>query len=199
MITLGFSGIGSIVQNRHLPEALKNPSFSVRGFCSHNFEKAARLAYLHGASAYCTLDSMLLDPMISAVVISTPNCFHAPESIAAMKAGKDVLCEKPMAITCQQGEKMIETAHQTGRVLMIAHNLRLEPAIQTARRYLDSGILGKVLSFSASTGNEGPDFNASRPPEDIWFFSQALAGGGVGIEKESCKSTVTRSMLSASH
>lgn len=90
---------------------------------------------------------MLDDPKIDAVSVLTPNFTHTEISIAALRAGKHVLCEKPMVITLIDCEKMTETARQTGKKLMIGQNQRLAAAHIKAKTLLDSGAIGDVITF----------------------------------------------------
>jgi predicted dehydrogenase len=77
---------------------------------------------------------MLTDPMINAVSVCTANAFHVDNAAAELRAGKHVLCEKPMAITMQDCEKMAQEAAQAGKILMIGQNQRLVRAQERATR-----------------------------------------------------------------
>lgn len=105
------------------------------------------MAARYGGKAYDSYQALLADPEIDAVSVLTPNFTHAEISIAALKAGKHVLCEKPMAVTLADCEAMAETARQTGKKLMIGQNQRLTPAHRKARELLQSGAIGDVISF----------------------------------------------------
>ena len=93
-----------------------------------NLQRAQELADQYGTKAYGSYQELLADPQIEAVSVLTPNFTHAEITIAALKAGKHVLCEKPMAVTLQDCEAMVQTAEQTGKKLMIGQNQRLTPA-----------------------------------------------------------------------
>lgn len=88
---------------------------------------------------------ILADPSIHAVHVLTPNALHAPMSIAALEAGKAVLCEKPMATTPEESRQMLEVAEKTGLPNCIQHNLRYYPVVQHIRQLIASGELGDVL------------------------------------------------------
>ena len=85
------------------------------------------------------------DSTIDAVHVLTPNALHAPMSIAAMKAGRAVLCEKPVAITSAEAAEMVKVAEQTGVANAVNHNLRYYPVVQHIRQMIAAGELGDVL------------------------------------------------------
>jgi predicted dehydrogenase len=88
---------------------------------------------------------ILADPEIEAVHVCTPNALHAPVSIAAMQAGKHVLCEKPLAMSAAEARQMLEVARQTGVVHCVNHNLRYYPVLQHVRQMIARGDLGEIL------------------------------------------------------
>lgn len=173
---IAFIGTGSIVQGRHLPEALREPGVEIAGFYDSKYSLAQELCAKYGGRAYESFEEMLGDEKADAALIAVPNCFHAPMSISALKAGKHVLCEKPMALNLRDAEEMLQTARDAKRVLMIAHNLHLEPAFKKAKEHLLSGKLGRVLTFYSCIGNEGPEGESKHTP---WFFRSELAGYGI--------------------
>jgi len=88
---------------------------------------------------------LLADPEIEAVHVCTPNALHAPVSIAAMEAGKHVLCEKPLAMSAAEAQQMLEVARRTGVVHCVNHNLRYYPVLQHVRQMIARGDLGEIL------------------------------------------------------
>src|SRR5581483_1518896 len=88
-------------------------------------------------------------PEIDIVDISTPNDSHAEIAIAAAKAGKHVICEKPLAMTVKEAEAMLAAAKKAGVVHMICHNYRRIPAIALAKRMIDEGALGRICHYHA--------------------------------------------------
>jgi predicted dehydrogenase len=123
---------------------------------------------------------------LHAVIVCATNTTHAEMTIAALRAGKHVMCEKPMATTLQEARDMIQTSEETGKFLMIAHNQRLAPACVKAREILQSGKLGKVLTFQTVFGHPGCEFWAI-DKGDTWFFNKKITAMGVmgdlGIHK----------------
>ncbi|MCC6861716.1 MAG: Gfo/Idh/MocA family oxidoreductase [Bryobacterales bacterium] len=89
--------------------------------------------------------ALLADPGIEAVHVCTPNAMHFPMAMAAMAAGKHVLCEKPLAISVEEGRKLVETATEKKLANCTNHNLRSYPMVQQVRRMIEAGDLGEVL------------------------------------------------------
>ena len=106
MFGIGIIGCGKIAQVRHLPEYEQNPGARIAGLYDLNQERAQALAAQYGAKAYESYEALLADPAIDAVSICAANTAHAELTIAALRAGKHVLCEKPMATTLADCEAM---------------------------------------------------------------------------------------------
>lgn len=187
MIGIGIIGCGKISQIRHIPEYLDNPEARIVACCDNNQERAAEIAARLGAKAYSSVDGLLSDPEVSAVSVCVANNAHCEVTVKALKAGKDVLCEKPMATTIEDCELMVRTARECGRKLMIGQNQRLAEAHAKARELIESGTIGKVLSFRTSFGHSGPESWSVDPGRNTWFFDRKVAVMGVmadlGIHK----------------
>ena len=130
---------------------------------------------------------MLADPAIDAVSVCVANNAHASISIAALKAGKHVLCEKPMATTLKECEDMVVAAKESGKFLMIGQNQRLTRAHQKARELVEQGVLGEIISFRTTFGHGGPETWSVDPGKNTWFFDKNKAAMGamadLGIHK----------------
>jgi len=187
MIGVGIIGCGKISQVRHIPEYADNPNVSIRGFFDQNKERAKELAQKYGAKAFDTLEELLADKSISAVSVCVANNAHCAVTVQALKAGKDVLCEKPMAVTIEQCQEMVDVAKQCGRKLMIGQNQRLADAHVKAKELIAAGEIGKVLTFRTSFGHSGPENWSVDPGKNTWFFDRKQAVMGVmadlGIHK----------------
>ncbi len=177
-VRYGIIGAGAIAQRRHMPEAHQNPRSSVAAIADVNRQRAEMLAQKYGAVPYTDHRRMLKEADIDAVVVCVPNALHAKLSIEAMQAGRHVLCEKPMATTRAEAKRMMATAKQTKRKLMIALNQRLMPPHVKAKQILDSGVLGRVLSFRTSFKHGGPEA-WSVDGKSSWFFDAKAAVMGV--------------------
>lgn len=186
-IRVGIIGCGKIAQVRHIPEYLANPNAEICGFYDINLARAEELARKYGAKAYPTYEALLADPSIDAVSVCAANHVHAEISIAALKAGKHVLCEKPMAISLEECEAMVAAARESGKYLMIGQNQRLAKAHIKARELIAQGAIGKVLTFRTIFGHGGPETWSIDPGKNVWFFDKTKAAMGamadLGIHK----------------
>lgn len=186
-VKVGIIGCGKIAQVRHIPEYVSNPDVCLYGLFDINMERAAELAEKYGCKAYASYEDLLADPEIDAVSVCVANNAHAEISIAAMKAGKHVLCEKPMAVTLEECEEMVKTAKETGKYLMIGQNQRLAKAHRKAKQLIAEGAIGKVLTFRTIFGHGGPETWSVDPGKNTWFFDKSKAAMGamadLGIHK----------------
>ncbi|UUZ83338.1 Gfo/Idh/MocA family oxidoreductase [Paenibacillus sp. P26] len=179
-------GCGAIAQRRHIPEYAANPNVELIAFCDPVTERAEKMAETYGGNSYASYEELLKNEKPDAVSVCTPNYLHAPVTIAAAKAGAHVLVEKPMAGSEEEGLKMIEAAREAGVFLMVGHNQRLMPPHVKAKEILDSGRLGRVLTFRTSFGHAGPE-GWSVDGRGNWFFrkEEAIMGamGDLGVHK----------------
>lgn len=187
MIKAGVAGCGSIAVYRHIPEYLANPDAKLIGVFDIVYDRAEAVARQYGVKAFRSYEEMLEDPEIEAVSICTANQFHAEMAIAALKAGKNVLCEKPMATSVEDAQKMIQAAKEAGRTLMVGHNQRLNPIHIRAKQLLNSGVIGKPLTFRTFFMHKGPETWSADKGRNTWFFNKKAAFMGamcdLGIHK----------------
>lgn len=187
MFNIGIIGCGKIAQVRHIPEYVSNPNAKIYGFFDMNHDRAAELAAQHNAKVYDSVSELLQDPQIDAVSVCVANHAHAEITIAALNAGKHVLCEKPMATTLAECEAMVSTAKNNGKFLMIGHNQRLAKAHVKAKKLLDRGEIGSVLTARTTFGHGGPETWSVDPGNNVWFFNKKQASMGamadLGIHK----------------
>ncbi|MCV3296611.1 MAG: Gfo/Idh/MocA family oxidoreductase [Oenococcus sp.] len=165
-------GCGKIAQMRHLPEYAANPNVTLVGYFDYTAQRAARAAQEYGGQVYASIKELLADSKIDAVSVCLANAAHAQVSIQALEAGKDVLCEKPMATTIEDCKAMIHAARDYHRALMIGHNQRLAQAHLTAKKLLSQGLIGRVLSFKTTFGHGGPEQWSVNAGPGTWFFDQ---------------------------
>jgi len=109
------------------------------------------------------------------VDIATPNNLHAEAAIAAAQAGKHIICEKPLARTSQEAKAMYEAAKGAGIVHMVAFNYRRAPAVALAKKYIEEGAIGRILSFR---GTYLQDWSADPDSPLSWRFQKSIAGSG---------------------
>ena len=186
-IGIGIIGCGKIAQVRHIPEYAENPDAELHGFFDLSLERAQGLADKYGGKAYSKVDDLLADPKIEAVSVCAANNAHAELTIKALRAGKHVLCEKPMAVTLEDCEAMVAEAEKAGKFLMIGHNQRLAKAHVWAKKLIKDGLIGRVITFRTSFGHGGPETWSITPGKNVWFFDKKLAAMGamadLGVHK----------------
>lgn len=186
-VKFGIIGCGSICRYRHAPELADNKQAEIVAFCDIVPERAEAMVELYGGKAYTDYKEVIANPDVDAIVVCTPNYLHGPITIEALKAGKHVLCEKPMATSAEEAENMIKAAKESGKFLMIGHNQRLMPPHVKAKEILDSGKLGKVLTFRTAFGHAGPEGWCVDKSLKTWFFQKdkAFVGamGDLGVHK----------------
>src|SRR4051812_7735199 len=119
------------------------PDAAARGFCA-----AHRLMLAE------SLDAVLADPGIKAVLLATPHSQHLAQVIAAAAAGKQVFCEKPLALSREHAARMFESCRSAGVVLAVGHNRRFWPSLQALRKMVGSGELGTILHVEGHNSNE---------------------------------------------
>jgi UDP-N-acetylglucosamine 3-dehydrogenase len=185
-LNVGVIGCGSIARRRHLVEYAAKENVEIIAVCDIVQERADEMAKEYGAEAYVDYVELLKNDNIDAVSVCLPNALHAPVSIAALNAGKHVLCEKPMATSRQEAEEMIQASIENNKKLMIAHNQRFVASHVKAKQILDSGEIGKVYSFKTTFGHPGPE-RWSIDGATSWFFDKerAFIGamGDLGVHK----------------
>lgn len=186
MVNVGVIGCGKIAQTRHLPEYADNPDVNIVALYDFNVDRAKELAEEYHAKVYESYQELLDDPGIDAVSVCVRNSDHCAISIDAMKAGKHVLCEKPMAVSLEECIKMVEASEKYNRFLMIGQNQRLSKAHVKAKELIQSGMLGKVLTFKTNFGHGGPE-TWTVDQKDVWFFDKSLSAFGaladLGVHK----------------
>lgn len=140
--------------------------------------EVARLRELaaKGFSVFSNAEEMLAVPDIDAVIVATPNALHAPMSIAALEAGKHVLCEKPMATRASDAAEMLAVAERVGKHLSVSFHNRYSPLVV---EFLRQKPLSQISSFEAVFVE---DIAAHSDPTNGWLFQPRLSGGGCVID-----------------
>lgn len=185
-IKVAVIGCGSIARRRHLVEYANNDHVEIIAVCDIVESRAVEMAEKYEAQAFTQYEKVVQLAEVDVISVCLPNDLHAPVSIAALNAGKHVLCEKPMATSRKEAEEMIEAAEKNNKTLMIAHNQRFVSSHQKAKQIIESGQLGKIYSFRTTFGHPGPE-RWSIDGRNSWFFDkeQAFIGalGDLGVHK----------------
>ena len=136
--------IGAGFVGRAHIEALRRLGIEVGGLLGSSPERTREQSRALGIlRAYASLDELAADASINCVHVCTPNSLHCAESEAALKAGKHVICEKPLAMDSSETAQLVELARQTKRAAAVTHNLRYYPMCQEARALLLRGVIGE--------------------------------------------------------
>jgi predicted dehydrogenase len=179
-------GAGAICQRRHLPEIHAHSQSELVALCDPNEARAKEISEKYGIPYFLDHKEMLAKTQSDAAVVGTPNALHAPQTIDAFEAGRHVLVEKPMATTREDARAMIDAGKKAGKYLMIGMNQRLMPPHVVAKEILDSGKLGRILTYETNFKHPGAD-GWSVDGIHSWFFKKDMAGMGVcgdlGIHK----------------
>ncbi|PLT29701.1 Gfo/Idh/MocA family protein [Peribacillus deserti] len=183
----GIIGCGSITKFRHAPEYKANPYVKHIVFYDRNPERAEALAAMFGGSVALSVDELLDDPTIDIISDCSSNEFHHIYSTKALLKGKHVLCEKPISLTIEDANKIIEAGKKSGKILMVDHNQRFTRAHQKAREIIERGELGRVLTFKTTFGHKGPEHWGINKTNSTWFFKKERSrfgvAGDLGIHK----------------
>ena len=132
-------------------EALRRAGQHVRGILGSSLTRIQQAAQqLQIPVAYATFDEVLADADVFAVHITTPNRFHFEQASRALRAGKHVLCEKPLAMNAHESAELVRLAAETGRAAGVAYNTRFYPLCHEARARLQSGKLGELFHVAGS-------------------------------------------------
>jgi len=172
IINIGIIGCGRIAQTRHIPEYNSNKNVHISGYYDFNNERAKEIASKFGGNVYESVDALLADDDIDAVSVCVANSDHASITIKALKAGKNVLCEKPMATSLEDCEEMVATANKYGKTLMIDQNQRFAKAHIRAKKIIADGVIGNVLTFKSTFGHGGPETWSVDGGSNTWFFDK---------------------------
>ncbi|WDM21813.1 Gfo/Idh/MocA family protein [Paenibacillus polymyxa] len=135
-------------------------------------DAAARYGFDHYSSDW---RKVVEDPEIDIIDIVTPNDTHAEIAIAAAKAGKHIISEKPLARTTEEAKRMLDAVKEAGVMHMVAFNYRRTPAVALAKKYIEEGAIGKVLNFR---GTYLQDWSADPNSPLSWRFRKDVAGSG---------------------
>lgn len=167
----GVAGCGRFTEHTFIPTIKFLRRSSVQSFYSHNIKRAKELAELSGASGYYDSYEEFLKSDIDSVFIASVNANHYEQVIKAAEAGKNILCEKPLAIDSKQAEEMVEACKRNNVILAVNYVYRMHPHIIKVKELIKNQTIGKLVSINAS-------FNADFPPSDNFRFNKKLSGGG---------------------
>ena len=172
----GIIGCGDIVHKRVAAAIQMEPHSELLAACRRDRAKLANFCEQFGVPAeYHDAQGLIDSPDIDAVYIATPVSLHASQTIAAAQHGKHVLVEKPMAVSVQQCDDMINACRRAGVNLGVAYYRAFYPVVERIRSLVESGEIGEVLSISATTSSA---FRLRPGEQGYWRVIPELGGGG---------------------
>ena len=170
-------GASDIAKTRMIKAINSQPNSRVAAVFSSNADRAKAYAAENKIpKAYDNLKTLLDDPQIDVVYISTTNDLHRDQALAAAAAGKHILCEKPLALSVDDARQMLKAAQAANVVLGTNHHLRNAVTHRTLRKLVKEGAIGKTLAARV--------FHAVYLPPRLqgWRLSRPEAGGGVILD-----------------
>ena len=148
-IRIGIAGLGRSGWNIHgLIMGELADLYNVVAVADADAERREEANAKFGCAMYETYDEFLCSEQIELVVVALPSFLHADATIAALETGKHVVCEKPMAASLADADRMIAAAHRSAGILSIFQNRRYAPDYLTVRRVIDSGLLGRIVQIN---------------------------------------------------
>ena len=171
-------GCGTIANAAHIPSYMNNREAEIKYFCDIIPERAEKAVKQYGCgTAVVDYHDVLADPEVEAVSVCTPNNMHPVIAMDALRAGKNVLCEKPAARTYAEALEMQKVQHETGKVLNIGVVNRFNDGVNRIKEYIDQGKLGNIHHVYVS-------FRAHRSIPGLGgaFTTKEIAGGGALID-----------------
>jgi 1,5-anhydro-D-fructose reductase (1,5-anhydro-D-mannitol-forming) len=163
-------GIGDISVRRVIPAIQAEPRSGLYGLVTRDPAKAAP----YNTRVWTTLDEALADPAVQAVYVATPVFLHAPQTIQSLRAGRHVMCEKPMAMNEAEARSMVQTAEETGLKFGVAYYRRAYPKVRRAKQLLEAGVIGKPVLAELTCHEWRGETGSHRS----WLIDPAQAGGG---------------------
>jgi len=167
----GVAGCGRFTENTFIPTIKFLRKSVINSFYSHNSNRAKELTEKSGAKGYFDNYNEFLKSDIDCVFIASVNSHHYEQVIKAAEAGKNILCEKPLAMNSKQGEEMVEACKKNNVLLAVNYLLRVYPQVIKARELIKNQTIGKLVSVSTS-------FNLDFSPGNNFRFIKELSGGG---------------------
>ena len=148
-LKVGILGCGPISQAAHFDSAVKARNVELYAICDVAADLLERMTctYKH-QKTFLDYEEMLADHALDAVIIATADAFHVPATIAALKAGKHVLCEKPLGVSVEEVEDLKLEVDASGKILQVGHMKRFDAGLQSAKDFIDKE-MGAVLALKA--------------------------------------------------
>lgn len=149
LLRVGVLGCGPIAQAAHFESCTKARNAELYAICDVADDLRARMAATHAPRrSFDDYAKMLADPDLEAVIIATSDAFHVPAALLALEAGKHVLCEKPLAVSVEEAERLRSAVAASGLTLQVGHMKRYDAGLQAAKTFID-GPMGQMVALKA--------------------------------------------------
>lgn len=179
--TYNFAILGcGVISKTHVEALSKIENAKLLGVADVNLANATAFAEKYGIKAYQDYSQMLADENVDVVCVCTPSGWHAPNAIQALKAGKHVVLEKPMALNTKDADEIIATSEQTGKMVTVISQFRFSDDLIKIKEYIDAGAFGKVSTCSLTMKYyRAPEYYSS----SSWKGTIKYDGGGALINQ----------------
>ncbi|HNY41524.1 MAG TPA: Gfo/Idh/MocA family oxidoreductase [Bryobacteraceae bacterium] len=217
VVRIGIIGCGKVSCERHHPALRRMPEFRVVAVCDRDPERLAVTAALYRAErALADYRELVQMPGIDAVAVLTETASHAEAGVSALEAGKHLFMEKPLALTLDEADQLVDARRRAGRVAQVCFNLRWHRLIRKAKAMIEAGLLGRVKAIRSvythdRTGADAPEwhkklgsgggvsFNEGVHHYDLWRYLLgrevqrigSLSTGSDVYEDETCVTSAT--------
>ncbi len=168
----GVIGLGKFSENAIIPALLNVNKAKLVSVYSKSSSRAKSIAEKYSVQNHFDNLEAFLKSDIDAVYIGSANNDHHAHVLAAARAGKHILCDKPLALTAEQAEQMVAVCKENNVLFAVNYVFRFHPLIEKAKELIEKQTIGKLLSINAN-------FNINYPPDDNFRFRKTLSGGGV--------------------
>jgi len=179
IIKWGFIGCGEVTEKKSGPAFAEIAGSQIQAVMSRSEKRARTYAIMHNVPKWYTDAQQLIDdPDVNAVYVATPPSSHATFAIMAMKAGKPVYVEKPLAASYEDCARVNRISEQTGVPCFVAYYRRYLPYFQRVRQIVEQGGIGQVINVQVRFAVPPRELDYSKPEELPWRLQPEIAGGG---------------------
>ena len=197
MLTLrwGILGCGDVAEHKGGPPLYTVDDSELIAVMRRDRAKAESFAERHGAKrVYTDIDDLLADDELNAIYIATPPYLHCEQTIRTARAGKHVLCEKPMAMTVDECQRMVDACHDANVTLMLAYYRNFYPNIVKMKGLMDAGAIGDIVLAKI---NHTGFYNPNRHDLKNWRVNRDISGGGVLMDLGSHRISLLQYLMGA--
>lgn len=183
-VRVGIIGCGKITERASLPNLVNyKDKCEVRCLCDIakvRAEEKKKQFNLEGVDIVTDWKNLIERDDIDAVFVNTPNYLHEGMAVGAARAKKHILVEKPITISNRAARNMTDAAKISGVFFMVEQTQRFDPVHQAAKKFINTGKLGKISMVKGRIGHAGPEYWVGR--KEGWFSDKKLSGGGAMID-----------------